>query len=143
MKRFEKKGPPAVGTRTGPRARAAQERKFANPYVHAERPARFGPRTEGAPRTEGGPRTQGGPRSAVVTLDPDVARVFRTSEVVNEVLRIVMRLSRFGGSSGFARDRPRPPTERFARGQPREQPRFQRDKPPGPGFRRGRKFESE
>ena len=131
MKRFEKKGPPAVGTRTGPRARAVQERKFANPYMHAERPGSFGPRAEG------------GSRSAVVTLDPDVARVFRSSEAVNEVLRIVMRLSRFGAGSGFPSDRPRPPAARFARDRPREQPKFPRSKPSEPGIRRGRKFDPE
>jgi hypothetical protein len=130
MKRFEKKGPPAVGTRTGPRARAAQERKFADPYVRAERPSRFVPRGQG-------------PANAVVTLDPDVARVFRNSETVNEVLRLVMRLSRFGAVGGFNRDRPRPPDSRFAQDRPRERPPFQRNKPAGPAFGRGRKFEPE
>jgi hypothetical protein len=130
MKRFEKKGSPAVGTRTGPRARAAQERKFADPYVRAERPSHFVPRDQG-------------PRNAVVTLDPDVARVFRNSETVNEVLRLVMRLSRFGAGGGFNRDRPRPPDARFAGDRPRERVQFQRGKPAGPPFKRERKFEDK
>lgn len=122
MKRFEKKdrGAPPASTRTGPRARAAQERKFADPYAHTERPARF-PRDEVAPR-----------RSAVITLDPDVARVFRNSEAVNEVLRLVMRLARFGGGApAFNRDRPRPgpaPAGRFSRDKPRERPPVRRDR---------------
>jgi hypothetical protein len=125
MKRFERKdrSAPPASTRTGPRARAAQERKFADPYAHADRPARFGPRAEGA-----APR-----RSAVITLDPDVARVFRNSEAVNEALRLVMRLARFGGgtAASFNRDRPRPspaPAGRFAREKPRERPPLRRDR---------------
>jgi hypothetical protein len=78
-----------------------------------------------------------------VTLDPDVARVFRSSETVNEVLRLVMRLSRFGSGGGFNRDRPRPPDTRFARDRPRERSQFQRGKPAEPPFRRGRKFEDK
>jgi hypothetical protein len=122
MKRFERKdrGAPPASTRTGPRARAAQERRFADPYAHAERPARFS-RDEAAPR-----------RSAVITLDPDVARVFRNSEAVNEVLRLVMRLARFGaGTAPFNRDRPRPrsaPAGRFDRDKPRERPPVRRDR---------------
>lgn len=127
MKRFERKdrSAPPASTRTGPRARAAQERKFADPYAHAERPARF-TRDEGA-----APR-----RSAVITLDPDVARVFRNSEAVNEVLRLVMRLARFGaGPPAFNRDRPRPgpaPAGRFSRDKPRERPPVRRERKFGP-----------
>jgi hypothetical protein len=137
MKRFEKKGAPPVGTRSGPRARAAQERRFSDPYQHAERPARFVPRDQA--------------RSAVVTLDPDVARVFRNSEAVNEALRLVMRLARFAGGGGnFQRDRPRPPAEgRFTRDQPRGRSpapggRFSRDQPQNrPPTRRDRKFDDD
>lgn len=124
MKRFERKdrSAPPASTRTGPRARAAQERKFADPYAHAERPARFGPRAE-----ESAPR-----RGSVITLDPDVARVFRNSEAVNEVLRLVMRLARFGGGApSFNRDRPRPgpaPARRFDRDKPRDRPPVRRDR---------------
>jgi hypothetical protein len=122
MKRFEKKdrSAPPASTRTGPRARAAQERKFADPYAHAERPPRFS-RDDAAPR-----------RSAVITLDPDVARVFRNSETVNEVLRLVLRLARFGGGApSFSRDRPRPgpaPARRFDRDKPRDRPPVRRDR---------------
>ena len=42
----------STGTRTGPRARAAQERKFTDPYAKAERPPRA-PRAGGFVRAEG------------------------------------------------------------------------------------------
>jgi hypothetical protein len=46
-------------------------------------------------------------RNAVVTLEPDVARAFRTSEAVNEALRLVLRLARFASPRpAFDRDRP-------------------------------------
>jgi hypothetical protein len=109
MKKFEKRPRPteAPSTRTGPRARAAQERKFNDPYARAERPAR-GPRTGGFDRTGEGERRPAA-RPAVITLDPDVARVFRDSETVNEALRMVMRLARFGASRpAFNRERPAP-----------------------------------
>lgn len=110
MKKFEKRPRPAesVSTRTGPRARAAQERKFSDPYARAERPPR-GPRTGGFDRTGGEGERRPAARPAVITLDPDVARVFRDSETVNEALRIVMRLARFGGARpAFNRERPAP-----------------------------------
>jgi hypothetical protein len=81
----KKRGPPPTGTRTGPRARAAHERQFSDPYQRASRPSRAA--------GEGGERPAG--RNAVVTLEPDVARAFRTSEAVNEALRLVLRLARF------------------------------------------------
>jgi len=110
MKEREKKdrrGPP-TGTRTGPRARAAQERTFGNPYQRAERPGRAG-----APRE----RLHTAPAGSI-RLDPDVARVFRDSESVNEALRMVMRLARFAGG--------RPP------GPPRDRPAFARDRSSAP-----------
>ena len=110
MKKFEKRPRPAepASTRTGPRARAAQERKFTDPYARAERPAR-GPRPAGFDRTGGEGDRRPAARPAVITLDPDVARVFRDSETVNEALRMVMRLARFGGPRpAFNRDRPAP-----------------------------------
>jgi hypothetical protein len=95
----KKRGPPATGSRTGPRARAAQERQFIDPYQRGARPSR-------EPEAGAGPERSPG-RSAVVTLEPDVARVFRTSEAVNEALRLVLRLARFGaGRPAFDRDRP-------------------------------------
>ena len=116
-----------TGTRTGPRARAAQERKFTDPYAKAERPARA-PRAGGFTRTEGDDAR----RPAVITLDADVARVFRDSETVNEALRMVMRLARFAGSRpAFNRDRPAPA---FAdrRGPPRGDRPQERRAPPRP-----------
>lgn len=122
MKKFEKRprSDESTGARTGPRARAAQERRFSDPYARAQRPARPG---GGFQRDEGdGAEGRAPARPAVVTLDPDVARVFRDSETVNEVLRTVMRLARFGGSRpAFSRDRPAPSfAER--RGPPRSGP---------------------
>jgi hypothetical protein len=103
MKKFERKSRNQAdpGTRTGPRARAAQQRQFGDPYQHTQRPAR--PRPEGYDR--GDQRPPG--RPAVITLDPDVARVFHDSETVNDVLRTVIRLARYGGGRPpFARPRP-------------------------------------
>jgi len=68
----------------------------------------------------------------VITLDADVARVFRDSETVNEALRMVMRLARFAGSRpAFSRDRPAPA---FAdrRGPPRGDRPQERRAPPRP-----------
>lgn len=120
-----------TGTRTGPRARAAQERKFTDPYAKAERPARA-PRAGGFSRTEGDDARRPSVRPAVITLDADVARVFRDSETVNEALRMVMRLARFGGGRpAFNRERPAPA---FAdrRGPPRGDRPQERRGPPRP-----------
>jgi len=86
--------PPPGGSRSGPRARAFQERKYGDPYQHTERPDR-------KPAWD---RLQA---PASVRLDPDVARVFRDSASVNEALRLVIRLSRLGGNrpSGPPRER--------------------------------------
>jgi hypothetical protein len=134
----ERRGPP-TGTRTGPRARALQDRTLGNPYQRAERPAR-----NEAPRE----RLHAAP-GAAIRLDPDVARVFRDSESVNEALRLVIRLARIGGgrSSGPARDRPpafrdRGAAPRPARGD-RPPPRGDRAPPRGDRAppRRGPRFE--
>jgi hypothetical protein len=131
MKKFEKRPRPAepTSTRTGPRARAAQERKFNDPYAKAERPARP-PRAGGFAVGEGEGDRRPAARPAVITLDPDVARVFRDSETVNEVLRTVMRLARFGGTRpAFNRDRPAPAFG-DRRGPPRgERPQERRGPP--------------
>jgi hypothetical protein len=96
----DRSGPP-TGERSGPRARAAQQRTFGDPYQRAERPAR---------------ERLTAPGGAGIRLDPDVARVFRDSESVNEALRLVLRLARLAGGRPPAFDRG-PPGER--RGPPR------------------------
>ena len=106
MKRFESKDrPPPAGTRSGPRARAAQDRKFgdvraksrdpsrADPYQRVDRPSRPPDRDPSA-----GEPLRAPSRSAGITLDADVARVFQDSEAVNEALRMVIRLARTVGS---------------------------------------------
>ena len=106
MKRFDSKDRDApAGTRSGPRARAAQDRKFgaarakprdfsrADPYQRAERPPRPGPARD----TPFGERLRAPVRNGGIALDPDVARVFRDSEAVNEALRLVIRLARTVG----------------------------------------------
>ena len=157
MKRFDDRDRDApAGTRSGPRARAAQDRKFgaarakprdsgsADPYQRAERPPRAGPAR--APYSE---RLRAPAREGAIALDPDVARVFRDSEAVNEALRLVIRLARTVG--GGARppssfDRPRtgasgarfgPPSGAGARSGPPSGPRsrpasdrFNRDERP-------------
>jgi hypothetical protein len=128
MKEREKKdrrGPP-TGTRTGPRARAAQDRTFGNPFQRAERPG-----TPGAPRE----RLHVGAAGSV-RLDPDVARVFRDAESVNEALRMVIRLARFAAGRppgpprdrpAFARERSGPPrrTDHATRPAAARKPRFE------------------
>ena len=150
MKRFDDKNRGSdrdapAGTRSGPRARAAMDRKFgtarakpreftrADPYQRAERP----PRPSPARDASFGERLRAPARDGAIALDPDVARVFRDSEAVNEALRMVIRLARTvgGGARPPARsfDRPRtgapagprsgppsgprsrPPSDRFAR----------------------------
>ncbi|MGH6611360.1 MAG: hypothetical protein ACRECQ_14010, partial [Burkholderiaceae bacterium] len=119
MKRFGKDRDASESARSGPRARAAQDRKFGaprsasnrgsadrgDPYQRAERPARasYGERMRMPARTGG------------IELDPDVARVFRDSEAVNEALRLVIRLARtISGGGRPAFDRPRPTSSRGA-----------------------------
>jgi len=143
MKKFEKRPRPAESssTRTGPRARAAQERKYNDPYARAERPARPA-RSAGFERAAGEGEAERRPaaRPAVITLDPDVARVFRDSETVNEALRMVMRLARFGGSRpAFNRDRPAP-SFGDRRGPPRGERPQERRGPPRP---RAPRFKAE
>lgn len=143
MKKFEKRPRPAesTSTRTGPRARAAQERRFTDPYAKAERPVRA-PRAAGYDREGEGERRPAA-RPAVITLDPDVARVFRDSETVNEALRMVMRLARFGGSRpAFNRDRPAP-SFGDRRGPPRGDRPQERRGPPGPRAPRAPRFKEE
>ena len=144
MKRFDGKDRDApAGTRSGPRARAAQDRKFgaarakprdsgsADPYQRAERPPRAGPA-----RAPYGERLRAPVRDGAIALDPDVARVFRDSEAVNEALRLVIRLARTVGggarpASSF--DRPRTGPSSGARFGP---PSGARSRPPSDRFSR-------
>lgn len=160
MKRFDSKDRDApAGTRSGPRARAAQDRKFGaarskprdfsrtDPYQRAERPPRPGPARD----TPFGARLRAPERNGGIALDPDVARVFRDSEAVNEALRLVIRLARTvggGARPAFNRTgapsgprsgppsgvRSRAPSERFGRD---ERPR----RTSAPPVRREPKFE--
>ena len=169
MKRFDDKNrgkdrDAPAGTRSGPRARAAMDRKFGaaratsrdfnrgDPYQRAERP----PRAEPVRDTPFGERLRAPARNGAIALDPDVARVFRDSEAVNEALRMVIRLARLAGGSprtparSFDRPRtgaaagsrsgppsggrPRPPSDRFVRD---ERPR----RSSAPPIRREPKFE--
>ncbi len=168
MKRFEDKNrgkdrDAPAGTRSGPRARATLDRKFgaarakprefnrADPYQRAERPAPARDATFGE-------RLRAPARDGAIALDPDVARVFRDSEAVNEALRMVIRLARIagGGARPPARSfdrartgaptgsrsgppssaRPRPPSDRFTRD---ERPR----RGSAPPTRREPRFEPE
>ena len=98
MKRFDSKDRgAAAGSRSGSRARAAQDRQFgdargdrrdftrADPYQRRNVP--HGPARLAMPPMASAcapPVRAGG-----IALDPDVARVFRDSEAVNEALRMV------------------------------------------------------
>jgi hypothetical protein len=119
----DRRGPP-TGARSGPRARAAQDRSFGDPYQRAARPAR-----DEAPRER-----LHAPAGATIRLDPDVARVFLDSEAVNETLRMVMRLARFAGGRPPGPPRDRPPAFRERSGPPRDDrapPRGARPAPTG------------
>jgi hypothetical protein len=111
----ERSGPP-TGERSGPRARAAQQRSFGDPYQRAARPPR---------------ERLTAPAGGSVRLDPDVARVFRDAESVNEALRLVLRLARLAGGRPPAADRG-PPRERRAApyGDRAAPPRGDRPAPP-------------
>ena len=99
------------------------EGAIRDPYQRAQRPSR--------PREEGG-------RGFTVTLDPDVARVFRGDASVNKALRLVLQLMQVvqGPSTQFRTgprpafgERPRPPGYQGsaeARGFTRK-PRFDAD----------------
>lgn len=68
----------AEGYRSGPRARAAQEQRYADAHQRAERPG----------------------RSAVISLEPDLARRFPDSAAVNAALRLVLELAELVGTRG-------------------------------------------
>jgi hypothetical protein len=121
-----------------PRRTPAPRSDYGDPYQRAQRPARatrdsaeFAPRPRRAageyvprPRRDddGGERAT---RGFTVTLDPDVARVFRGDASVNKALRLVLQLMQvvqgppprpFGARSGEERGSSRPPARRGYQG---------------------------
>ena len=110
------RGPP-TGSRTGPRARATQDRKYGDPYQRVARPASEAPARE----------RLSAPAAGSVRLDPDVARVFNDPAAVNEVLRAVIRMARLVGGRPSGPPRDRPP------GPPRDRPPSFRERGPGGG----------
>jgi hypothetical protein len=68
-----------------PRKLFGSDEGFGDPYKRAARPSRS------APPREGGERFSRG-SGFTVTLDPDVARVFRGDASVNKALRLVVQL---------------------------------------------------
>ena len=118
----DRRGPP-TGTRTGPRARAAHEREFGDPFKRAARP-----------QHSDTPRDRLHVPTAGIRLDPDVARVFRDSESVNEALRLVIRLGRLAG--GRPAGPPRAPSfrERGPGAPPRREPGGRPSGPRKPRF---------
>ena len=128
-----------------PKRAAAPRGDYSDPYKRAARPARpargdsYAPR----PRSEGGfaarPRPTGDfaprprrddedgerPRGFTVTLDPDVARVFRGDASVNKALRLVLQLMQvvqgppprsFAARAGDERGATKPPARRAYQG---------------------------
>ena len=110
--------------------RRAPSESSGDPYQRAARPPRFA-------RGERGEAGEGErPRGFVVTLDPDVARVFRGEASVNKALRLVMQLMQVVEGPGPRTDRgPRAPRPGYqgtpeARGFERK-PRFVEDSEDG------------
>lgn len=107
--------------------RRAPSESSGDPYQRAARPPRFA-------RGEAGEGER--PRGFVVTLDPDVARVFRGEASVNKALRLVMQLMQVVEGPGPHTDRgPRVPRPGYqgtpeARGFERK-PRFVEDSEDG------------
>jgi hypothetical protein len=93
------------------RARPASDE--APPYARERRPPRRDPGEGGV-----GPRERGGREGGfTVTLDPDVARVFRGDASVNKALRLVMQLMQVvQGPPRFGARAERPAGERPQRG---------------------------
>lgn len=77
---------------------------YGDPYQRAQRPRRTDD-DEGAPRRGTG-REPG--RGFTVTLDPDVARVFRGDASVNKALRLVLQMMQVVEGPGPRGDRPAP-----------------------------------
>lgn len=76
---------------------------YGDPYKRAQRPPRSYGDAEGS---EGARRPAG--RGFTVTLDPDVARVFRGDASVNKALRLVLQLMQVIEGPGPRGDRPAP-----------------------------------
>ena len=108
---------PTSGGRSGPRARAFQERQYEDPYQHTERPDRK-------------PAWDRLKAPASVRLDPDVAQVFRDSASVNEALRLVIRLSRLAGSRPSGPPRERTPFRDRGAAPERARPAARTPRPP-------------
>lgn len=79
---------------------AAPRSAYADPYKPASRPPRDDDAGEGARRPAG--------RGFTVTLDPDVARVFRGDASVNKALRLVLQLMQVVEGPAPRGDRPGP-----------------------------------
>ena len=89
----------SYGDDAPPRPRRAPSESSGDPYQRAARPPRFA-------RGERGEAGEGErPRGFVVTLDPDVARVFRGEASVNKALRLVMQLMQVVEGPGPRTDR--------------------------------------
>jgi hypothetical protein len=103
----------------------------SDPYQPARRPARdFGGERFARPQRDSGERGGYGERAGrgfTVTLDPDVARVFRGDASVNRALRLVLQLMQVvQGPPAPRRDRP---------------PRGYQGSPEARGFTRRPRFE--
>ena len=114
---FARRPRPAAGAEAPafarrPRPAGGDERP---PYAGDRRPPRREPGAAGFGSRERGAREGGG---FTVTLDPDVARVFRGDASVNKALRLVMQLMQVvqGPPRGFGPRAERPEGERPRRG---------------------------
>jgi hypothetical protein len=105
----------------------------APPYARERRPPRRDAEEAGPAGREG--RREGG--GFTVTLDPDVARVFRGDASVNKALRLVMQLMQVvqGPPRGFGPRAGRPEGERPRRGY--------QGSPEARGFSRKPRFEDD
>jgi hypothetical protein len=87
-----------------PRKSFGSDEGFGDPYKRAARPPRSAGPREGGERGERFSRGSG----FTVTLDPDVARVFRGDASVNKALRLVMQLVQVVEGPGPRSDRGAP-----------------------------------
>jgi hypothetical protein len=95
-------------TPRAPRKAYGSDEGFGDPYKRAARPPRSAAPREGGERAERGERFSRG-SGFTVTLDPDVARVFRGDASVNKALRLVMQLVQVVEGPGPRSDRGAPP----------------------------------
>jgi hypothetical protein len=97
-------GAPPRRSYARPAGDAAESRSaYGDPYQRTQRPPR---RTDSDDAGEGARRPAG--RGFTVTLDPDVARVFRGDASVNKALRLVLQLMQVIEGPGPRSDRPAP-----------------------------------